>query len=221
MRTLILVLSAIFLAFVPFAVAGDASISGDYVEVRTADVYTGPCFANGEMNLTGKEAILAWRINQGLWQGVALDGLSVVAVVKSNSTLGDPFAPDPTTRAVLIVDEKANQAQHDALVDLARSLAPDLTTQVIAIKTAPVHLEMIAQSGFAEVKAGDFAEIKTRALHHHDTICGNESVYYPPLTELASSQPAYTVVHRYEGDELNGTWSSPAKRSAFVGTFVR
>ena len=30
------------------------AISGDYLEVRSCDVYTGPCFSNAEMNLSGK-----------------------------------------------------------------------------------------------------------------------------------------------------------------------
>jgi len=30
------------------------SITGDYLEVRSGDIYTGPCFANAEMGLTGK-----------------------------------------------------------------------------------------------------------------------------------------------------------------------
>src|SRR2546422_6731729 len=59
-----------------------AAIRGDYVEVRSADVYTGPCFANAEVGLTGDQAILAWRVKEGSWQGVKLDGLTLVAVVK-------------------------------------------------------------------------------------------------------------------------------------------
>ena len=35
-----------------------AEISGDYLEVRTCDVYTGPCFGNAEMSLAGKEAVM-------------------------------------------------------------------------------------------------------------------------------------------------------------------
>jgi hypothetical protein len=42
-------------------------IRGDYIETRSADVYTGQCFANGEVNLVGKEAILAWHIQTGSW----------------------------------------------------------------------------------------------------------------------------------------------------------
>ena len=40
-------------------------IRGDYLETRSADVYTGQCFANGEVNLVGKEAILAWHVQSG------------------------------------------------------------------------------------------------------------------------------------------------------------
>ena len=40
-------------------------IRGDYIETRSADVYTGSCFANGEVNLVGNEAILAWHVQSG------------------------------------------------------------------------------------------------------------------------------------------------------------
>ena len=71
---------------------GPVQITGKYIEARTADVYTGPCFANSEVNLTGQEAVLGWRVDKGVWGDVKLDGLSIVAVVRANSTLGDPYA---------------------------------------------------------------------------------------------------------------------------------
>src|SRR5574341_822850 len=85
-----------------------AQVSGDYVEFRTADVYTGPCTANGEVNLTGQEAVLGWRIDNGRWGNVQLDGLSVVAVVRANATLGDAFADPLPAKTVFLVDERAN-----------------------------------------------------------------------------------------------------------------
>src|SRR5437870_12914169 len=57
------------------------SIHGDYVEARTADVYTGPCFANAEVGLVGNLAVFGWKVNRGNWHGANLDGLSVVGVV--------------------------------------------------------------------------------------------------------------------------------------------
>ena len=72
-------------------IPGRAAIKGDYIEARSADVYTGPCFANGEVGLVGNEAILAWKITRGDWKGTSLNGLGVVAVVKAHATLGDPY----------------------------------------------------------------------------------------------------------------------------------
>jgi hypothetical protein len=38
------------------------AINGQYIETRSADVYVGQCFANGEMNTAGDQAIVAWHI---------------------------------------------------------------------------------------------------------------------------------------------------------------
>src|SRR5207245_1717799 len=69
--------------------AAAQQISGDYLETRSADVYTGQCFANGEVNLVGNEAILAWHVQSGTWNGVPLDGLSVAAAVRAKGSLGE------------------------------------------------------------------------------------------------------------------------------------
>ena len=42
--------------------------SGNYIEARTCQIYTGPCFANGEVGLTGKDAIMTWQINKACTQ---------------------------------------------------------------------------------------------------------------------------------------------------------
>ena len=72
--------------------ASASQIRGDYIESRSADVYTGQCFANGEVNLVGNQALVAWKIRSGNWEGVALDGLIVAGAVRANATLGDPYA---------------------------------------------------------------------------------------------------------------------------------
>src|SRR5437016_12939257 len=95
------------------ALTGSAStqsaptISGDYLEVRSCDVYTGPCFANAEMNLSGKEGILVWSVREGSWNGTSLGGLSVIAVVSTDGTLGDMRYQPSAGKPVLIVVEKS------------------------------------------------------------------------------------------------------------------
>src|SRR5687767_4038276 len=104
-----------------------AEITGDYLESRTCDVYTGPCFANSEVGLTGRNAILAWSIDQGSYRGVDLTGLKVVLAVRANDTLGFGSSlvvnPDPI-KSVVLVDERANDEQRAALVEMVRERAP-------------------------------------------------------------------------------------------------
>src|SRR5947209_5119203 len=106
------------------------SIYGDYVEARTADIYTGPCFANAEVGLTGQLAVLGWKVAKGQWNGVDLDGLSVVGVVRANSTLGDLQHTAYPVKAVLIVDSRANAEQRLALQSFAKRMSGDLLLDV-------------------------------------------------------------------------------------------
>src|SRR5438876_5852007 len=99
------------------ATQSTSEISGSYLEVRSCDVYTGPCFANGEMGLTGKEAVMVWAIHEGTWNGTALDGLSVIAVVRTDATLGDLHYQPRSGPAVLITDARASATQKAALTD--------------------------------------------------------------------------------------------------------
>src|SRR5204863_1898483 len=107
-------------------VASAQQIRGDYLETRSADVYTGQCFANGEVNLVGNQAILAWRVQSGSWNGVPLDGLSVAAAVRANATLGDPYADPYPAQSVLLVDDQASPQQRAALEAFARHMGGEL-----------------------------------------------------------------------------------------------
>ncbi len=204
-----------------FAGEADTSLSGLYLEARTADVYAGHCFANSEVGLTGKEAVLAWNVSEGAYEGVPLAGLSVVAVVRAQATLGDPHDDPYPADSVLIVDENADTDQRAALVQLAHDLGGELLANVRSVREAPISADFDDQRGHASLTAGDLVEVRTRALSHEDHLCGSEFVYYPPLTEIADAVPAYTEAHAFRGDDFNTTWSCPLKRSAFLGTFVR
>jgi len=218
-KTVALLLLALAAALASGNAAAAPSITGDYVEARTSDVWTGPCFANGEVNLEGQEAILAWRVAAGAWDGVDLANLSVAAVVTASATLGDPYADPLPARSVILVDAAATAPQRRALVALAREMGGELLSQVVDVESA--RIDFSVHDGVARLKAGQVAELATRPLNHHDRHCGNETLYYPPLTDALDAAPAATVVHSYRGDALGRRWSSPNKRSAYVGTFAR
>ncbi len=203
------------------AVPGRAAIKGEYIEARSADVYTGPCFANGEVGLVGDEAILAWKIDQGAWKGISLNGLGIVAVVKAHATLGDPYHSPYPAESVLIVDQKASARQRLALQEFAGSMAGKLLSHVVRVEAAPIQLTLAKgeHHGAAELVAGNLASIKTRSLCQGDDKCGNEIVYYPPLIHLAHAMPAFTLEDSFQGQGLDVVWNHIGKRSAFVGSF--
>jgi hypothetical protein len=200
-----------------------ASIYGDYVESRSADVYTGPCFANGEVGLTGNEATLAWHIRKGQWGGVTLDGLSVVAVARANATLGDPYHNPYPAVSILIIDAKADDVQQNALMSFAKAMGGRLLDDVRLVHFAPITMEVGEgqDHGSVHLRAGEMAEIQTRPLSDKDHYCGNEETYYPPLTELSHAMPAVAVSSRFVGKDLGVEWKIFNKRSAFVGSFSR
>lgn len=200
------------------------SISGDYIETRSADVWTGPCVANGEMNLAGDQAILAWRVTGGEWKGVSLGGLSVVAVVKANATLGDQYNNPYPAKVVMFVDEKACDDQQKALVEFAQSMAGELLKNVVRVEVAPIKVEVSGAGGHYAttlVQAGNTAGIQTRAINPKDHMCGNEDIFYQPLSAMTHSMPAVAELDQFVGAGLDVSWTVHGKRSAFVGTFAR
>ena len=198
------------------------NISGNYMEARTADVYTGPCFANAETGLVGQLAVMGWKVAHGSWNGVDLSGLSVVGVVRAQSTLGNVEVKSNPAKAVIIIDSKADPEQRLALMSFAKHMSNNLLSDVVKVDTQPIDLEVQnndVHTRNATLTAGALAKIETRAMTEGDQICHNESVWYQPLSRTTHAMPAYALEHEYEGTGLGVTWSSPDKRSAFVASF--
>ncbi len=198
------------------------TVEGTYVEARNADIYTGPCYANSEVNMLGNMAVMGWRIEKGAFEGVDLSGLGVVGVVRANSTLGDVIVSAYPVQSVLIVDQKASAPQRVALQAFAKRMGGDLFGNVVRVEVAPVTLEFDKNnlhSVKANLKAGELASIETRPIGDGDHHCSNEEVWYSPLTKVDHAMAGYALAHDFKGKGLDATWSSPLKRSAFVGSF--
>ncbi len=212
---------------------GAAQIEGDYIEARTADVFTGPCFSNAEVFITGHQAVMAWKVNQGEWNGVDLSGLNVAAAVLGSTTFSQD---DPTqARSVMIVDRKATPAQREALIAMAKHLAGTRLDHVVAVKTTTMDLTVedhhaaeshegethhMPQAPKASFWAAGLASILSRPLDHEDVFCGNEVIAYEPLSEGVQAKPAYTLSHSFKGKGLNTTWNDHNCRGTFVGHFA-
>ena len=212
---------ASFLLLLTFGAALRAQqIHGDYIESRSTDVYVAQCFANGETGLTGNLALLAWHVTEGSWNGVKLDGLTVAAAVRARATLGDPYGEPYPAQTVLMVDDAANGAQREALIALARHQGGKLLENVARVDYVPVILEVPQNhEGHAVLRAGRLATIITRPLNHHDHICGNETNFYPPLTNVENATSAVALTDEFQGDGLDSQWSDHGRRSAYIAEF--
>ena len=197
-------------------------VRGEYIEARTADVYTGPCFANAEVGLTGDLAVMGWKIEKGSFQGVNLDGLSVMGVIRASNTLGDVTATAYPVKAVLVIDDRASAEQRLALKGFAQRMGGQLLADVVRVEYQPIEFSVAdnsVHSRKAVMTAGNMVKLETRPMTEGDQVCHNEAVWYEPLTPVEHAMPAYTVTNGYSGKGLGTVWNYSGNRGSFVGTF--
>jgi len=213
-------LAAAVLLSASAAVAGsNTKITGDYVEARTAEVFAGGCIMSSEAETIGRQAVLAWRIRSGQFDGVPINGLSVMAAVSGDRNLGireiGGTAP-AWVKAAVIVDEQATPAQRQALVGFVRAASGTLIDEVVDVKSAPIRFE--ASDHEVQVSGAD-AHLAVQRHFHHAPGCGAMQWFHPFAAGTEASL-GFTDANSFSGAALGTKWSHPNKRSGFVGTFA-
>ena len=198
--------------------AGGSSVTGQYVEARTAEVFTGGCVMGSEAETMGKQAVLAWKVDRGTINGVSVDGLAVVAALAGDVNLGlhEIGGSQATVRSVVYVDERANPVQRMALV----SLANDMTRRIgTIVQVTPAPITFADQGESIHVSTSNVALDVTKEITH-DPSCGAQQ-WFTPLASTDHAHMAQTDQNAFTGSALGTKWSDPNKRSAFFGTFSK
>ena len=220
MKRMIVLAALVALSGSPL-LAGGSNVRGSYVEARTAEVFTGGCMMNSEAGTAGKEAILAWKIEQGSYNGVSLNGLAVVAAVAGTSNLGtvEMGGDRPLIHSRLFVDQNANPAQRMALVALANEYSNGLVGTIVNV--TPTSIKYTENDQQVQVSAGEVA-LDVNKHVTHDPSCG-AMMWFKPLTTVSATDATLgmTDLNLFEGAGLGVKWSDHFKRSAFFGTFSR
>ena len=161
--------------------AKPASVTGTYVEARTAEVFAGACIMNGEAATTGREALLAWKVDRGQVNGVTLDGLSVVAAIASDTNLGihEIGGESNPGRAAIFVDARATAAQRKALVAMVKSLSGDLIGSVVQETATPIEF---VDGGHQIRVSTDTVKLSVDKHLSHEASCGNKQWFGPLLS---------------------------------------
>jgi hypothetical protein len=219
MRRLITTATVACLFAAPLVARGvsDGSLKGSYVEARTAEVFTGGCIMNGEAATTGREALLAWKVDRGSFDGVPLNGLSVIAAVSGDTNLGvrEIGGDVAHTKSAVFVDARANAAQRTALVSMAQQLANGVVGTVLEVTPTPIQFVDEGKAIRVEAKSLRLTVLKELK---HDPTCGGKQWFYP-LSAVDNAAMGTTTENAFSGVVLGTKWSDPNKRSSFFGTF--
>ena len=193
--------------------AENVQMRGDYVEVRTASVFAGACHYNGEVVTTGRDAMMAWNVTNGNWQGVDLNGVRAIAIVNADVNLAENNA---ARTSEIIVDSNASRAQAVAMVNaLKEKYAASLGT-VAAVRSAPISFE---RNGRTYNVVTNEAAINVEAMPN-DLCCKMPNlVWYKPFVGLENRKVGYTSKASYNGKVVGEPWSRSGENSAFYGTF--
>ena len=216
MRKGILAIAAMLVAVSALVFSSQAesvSLRGDYVEVRTASVFAGACHYNGEVVTTGRDAMMAWNVTSGKWQGVDLSGVRVLAIVSSDANLGETNA---ARQSEIIIDANASRTQALAMVNALKEKYAASLGDVVEVRSAPIKFE---RNGRTYAVVTNEAAINVEAMPN-DLCCKMPNlVWYAPFVGLENRKVGYTSKALYSGKVVGEPWSRSGENSAFYGTF--
>ena len=193
--------------------AENVSLRGDYVEVRTASVFAGACHYNGEVVTTGRDAMMAWNVTSGKWQGVDLSGVRALAIVSADANLAEN---NGARQSEIIVDSNASRTQALAMINALKEKYAASLGNVVEVRSAPIKFE---RNGRTYVVLTNEAAINVEAMPN-DLCCKMPNlVWYSPLVGLENRKVGYTSKALYSGKVVGEPWSRSGENSAFYGTF--
>ena len=189
-------------------------VVGDYVEARTASVFAGACHYNGELQTTGRDAMMAWNITSGSWNGTDLSGVRAMAAVSSEANLGDEQA---ARKSEVVVDRSASAAQVTAFADMLRSQCAGQIGQIMTVSRGAVAFTHVG--GNYEVKSAGFGALSVQAMPNDDCCTQPNLVWYSPLFRLEHRKVGFTNNAQYTAARIGDAWQEAGDNSAFYGAF--
>lgn len=193
----------------------DTTVTGDYVEARTASVFAGACHYNGELVTTGNDAVLAWNFRHGEWQGTDLAGVRAVAVVSGDTNLSHTKA---ARQSEIVIDGIASQGQLEAAIGALKSKYKETLGEVASVRRAPIKFQHENKRFY--VASPGFAELSVEALPNDECCRMPNLVWYAPFVDLETRKVGYTEKASFAGGIVGSAWHRGDENSAFYGRFT-
>lgn len=190
-------------------------LEGDYFEACNCETAC-PCIwfkppSEGECKL-----LVAWHVARGQADGVTLDGLNLAMACYAPGNM-----KDGQWQAALYVDERADEAQTQALVGIFAgqagghpALLASLVTEVLGVKKVPMTYQASGQE--RRLVLADLGEMWVHAI---EGIAGGESTISNPRLCVVPSHPSVVAssdLYRYRDYGFEWEFSG---RNAFFSPF--
>lgn len=189
-------------------------VAGDYVEVRSNEVFTCACRFSGQAVTSGREAILAWNFRQGEVSGVPLADTRSVAVIQGDANLGFDSAQ---RQSVLFIDA-ATQAQRSKLHEYLREQYAHVFGRILNVYYVPVAFERDGER--FRVRVGGACETVVRPARLGEEEHPGSELRYDPFVLTTSATPATSEYRRFWGPDFSHRWwSNEEEINGFIGTF--
>ena len=167
-------------------------IRGDFVDFCRCSV---PCPCTFAQAPTEGECdgIIAWHVREGHYGDVNLDGLNVVGIA---NFVGNIWEPETKAKGGFIMDERADDAQREALGAVFGGQAggwPQLFgenfDELLGMEVAPIDLEIADDLSTWRLSVAGKAEGSTQLLTGPTTGSGERlAVHSPPGSEVGPGQ---------------------------------
>ena len=177
------------------------TVSGDYVEARSNEVYTCGCLYSGQMTTAGREAILAWRITRGVYDGTPLAGVKVAAVVVGDANLS---AYDGPRRTALYLDESASEAQLRAIVALWQREYSQALGKIAAVHRASISFTQ--QGDAIHLSIPNLVDVQARTARLPEDAHPGSFLWYQPFVPLRNSSLVTALNYEYSGVDFQHQW---------------
>jgi hypothetical protein len=181
--------------------AAQRDVVGDYIEVRSNHVYTCGCLYSGEQMTDGREAILAWSIQEGHYRGVSLAGARAVAVLAGERNLG---LADTGRRSVLFVDAGDSPAQREAVAGLLKEAFGSVLGEVIGVRPAPIQFEKDGER--LAIQVGEVSRLVVRPARLPEDAHQGSALWYTPFIPTTESRLGTTEYSSFRGSEFSHRW---------------
>jgi hypothetical protein len=185
----------------------ETNLKADYIEVRTASVFAGPCHVNGELMTTGNDALMAWRFD---------NGVRVMAAVSGQDNL---IHKDAARQSEIIIDSSGVTTGSKTAADaaLAAIVSHDSASlgKIVSVRQGAVHFALKDRE--YHVDAAGFGSMDVQGLPDCDCCKQPNNVWYEPLVKVSGQMVGYTVTAEYSSGAAGNTWQREDENGAFYG----